>query len=195
MIRSCSVRGAFVALVLIALAPVARAEGFGKLTPRDLALKEALETRVSLDYALPTDLAEIISFLNEAIALKTNVKDALMVDPRILATDPRPVKIVLQDTTVKRALMLILSQATSVDEENQNNELSFITGYQNAVIFISNKARLLRLNMARKEFRIYDIRDLLSAFPVGGPGGTGTTTGTAGTTTGTTPGGLSNGTP
>jgi hypothetical protein len=190
MVKSQLLRAALLCLVALAVVtPFSFAAEFMKVTPRDLALQEALETRVSLDYALPTELAEIVSFLNEAISAKTNIKDALMLDQRVIATNPRPVKIVAQDITVRKALVLILSQATTEDEENNNNDLGIIPGYQHTVIYISNKARLIRLAMTQTDLRVYDVRDLFANFPMGqsgtGIGGAAGATGT-GTTSGTT---------
>jgi len=162
---------AAVALSFLLAAPAGGGGEWVVLSPRDLLLNEALEVRVSVDYEVPTDLTEIIAFLNEAIAAKLDIRNALHLDPRIVALDPRPVQIRLERARVRKVLALLLTDATTADEENADDELGFVPYYQAGVIYISNRKRLRRLNMKRKEFRIYDVRDLLAAFPARGGGG------------------------
>jgi len=162
---------AAVGVLSLLAAPVGARGEWVVLSPRDLLLNEALEVRVSVDYEVPTDLAEIIAFLNEAIAAKLDIRNALHLDPRIVSLNPRPVQIRLERARVRKVLALLLTDATTAEEENADDELGFVPYYQAGVIYISNRKRLRRLNMKRKEFRIYDVRDLLAAFPARGGGG------------------------
>ena len=158
-----------VLLFLTALPAGARVRGeWVTMSPRDLLLNEALEVRVSVEYEVPTDLRDIIAFLNEAIENKLKLRAALHVDPRIVELNPRPVQITLANTRVRKILTLLLTDATTEEEEQGRNELGFIPYYQAGVIYVSNRQRLLRLNMKRKVYRFYDVRDLLAKFPVGG---------------------------
>jgi hypothetical protein len=178
MLKSTNIRKLAVCAVLAALLGAvnvfaAAKETPSRTTPRDLELRAALAVRVNLDYALPADLAEIVSFLNEHIAAKANFTNALMLDGRVVATDPRQVKITMEDVRVGTALALILTEATTAAEEAANNDLTLVPSFEHAVIYITQTDRARRLNARRKELRIYEVRDLLAQFPVGGQGGAG----------------------
>ena len=161
------------ALAAVCLSGVALAQGrtvrFVEKSPRDLLLQEALRVRVSLDYEVPTDLSEIIEFLNEAISQKLKIKHALRLDPRVIEVDNRAVSIKMDDVRVAKVLNLLLTDATTPDEEDAGNALGYVHWSDGGVLYITNQQRLRRLNRKRREFRFHDVRDLLAKYPMRGP--------------------------
>jgi hypothetical protein len=137
-------------------------------SPRELQLEEALETRIALEYELPTDLKEVIEFMNQWIKDRIGVANAIRLDPRIIAANPRQVQIVQENVKVRSALALLLTEASAEDEVANNNELESFMYRGAGVIYISNKSTLMRLKMKEKEFRFYDVRDLLGTLGIAG---------------------------
>lgn len=161
-------------LALACLCPTARAQQrtirFKGTSPRDLKLAEALRVRVTLEYEVPTELSEIVDFMNAMIARKVGLRGALRLDPKAIELNPRHVQLTMENVRVARALRLLLTDATTADEERTDNALSFVHWSDAGVIYITHRRRLRRLSARRKTFRFVDVRDLLAAYPVG-PGG------------------------
>ena len=138
-----------------------------KVSPRDLQLQLALDTKISIEFDLPTDLKEVVASINEMIKAQTGIQDPIMLDPRVVATEPRQVTINRHEESVRNVLRIILLQASSDQEITNNSALDFYANRDLGVIYVSNPTRLVALKVRDKELRIYDIRDLLALFPVG----------------------------
>jgi len=153
--------------------PVPLPSGKVRKTPRELQLEEALETRVSLEYEVPTELSEIIAFLNEIIRNEIGAANTIRLDPKVVELDPRNVQITQKDIKLRKALTLLLTDASTEEEVQANDELDYFIYRDAGVIYISKKQRLQRLRMKEKEFRFYDVRDLLAVLGARGGGGGG----------------------
>jgi hypothetical protein len=152
-----------------AVAPTAYAlNPYERYTPRELQLQLALDTKISFDFELPTDLKEVIEFINEVVKAQTGIANVLHLDPHTVAGQARQVPMIQRDIPLRNALALILLDASTDAEIAGNNELGYYADRNLGVVYITNQPRLLALKMRDKEFRFYDVRDLLDKFPVGG---------------------------
>ncbi len=135
-------------------------------TPRDLQLELALDTKISVEFELPTDLKDIIAAMNDAIKASRaydagGIENALQLDPNVVANAPRQITITRHDEPVRNLLAIILLEASSDDEVSANTALDFYANHDLGSIYISKPNRLTALKMRDKELRIYDVRDLL----------------------------------
>jgi hypothetical protein len=112
------------------------------MTPRQLQLEIALDTRVSLEYEVPTELNEIIGFLNELVRVQTGIADSILLDPKVIAADPRAVTITQHDMKLRIALRALLDKVTTAAERTAKNELDYAVRKEAGIILVSNKDRL-----------------------------------------------------
>ena len=143
-------------------------------SPQDLQLGLVLRTRVSLKCDAPVTLHRIIEYLNEAIARKTHVRNALRLDPRVVERDPRRVKIAVENVRVEHVLLFLLADATTDDERQAHNELGYAPRSDAGVICITNRQNMPPSSRNR--------RDPSAQYAQGALSGRAMTTGVSGTT-------------
>jgi RNA polymerase sigma factor (sigma-70 family) len=119
--------------------------GKGTTANRVPELEKALWEKVSVDFATPTGLAEIVKKLNELIEARTGLVEAIELDKEVTAIDPRRITLVLQDFPVREVLTILVMRATTDADRQAKDDIVSLVHTKGNVILITHLKKAQKL--------------------------------------------------